>query len=272
MALDLGVRSPLIDLFVRGEVPQDVRLLSATGLIAPQAVEQVALVAMMTADADAEVARTARETLAALPVEGVGMLMARADTPGPLRAWLAAQGFVAAAAPSSSAAGPMPAFEVDERVPEDASDGELPLPADAADDERVVRQLSSLSVPTRIKMAMLGTREQRAVLIRDPNRVVSTAVLSSPKLSDTEVENFSRMTNVSADVLRIIGSNRVWLRNYAVVSALVRNPRTPPAISLGMVARLQERDMKAISVDRNVPEALRISARKALLVKDARRS
>lgn len=120
-------------------------------------------------------------------------------------------------------------------------------------------------------MAMLGTREERAVLVRDPNRVVSTAVLSSPKLSDTEIEHFARMTNVAADVLRIIGTNRAWLRHYAVVAALVRNPRTPPAISLGLVPRLQERDLKALAVDRNVPEALRLTVRKALATKESRR-
>jgi hypothetical protein len=131
--------------------------------------------------------------------------------------------------------------------------------------------LSSLPVPARIKMAMLGTREQRAILVRDPNRVVSAAVLSSPKLSDTEVENFARMSNVTVDVLRIIGTNRAWLRNYTVIAALVRNARTPPGISLGLVPRLQERDVKSLAVDRNLPEAVRLAARKMLQVQHSRR-
>ncbi len=271
MALDLGVHSPLVDLFVRGDVPADVRLLAASGVIAPRAVEQVALVALMTADADGDVARCARETLAALPVEGVAHLLGRTDTPAGLKAWLAAQGFVPAPATGTDA--DVPAFDVGEIVPEDDDLASMfaGAAASSSDDEGKVAQLSSLSVPARIKMAMLGSREQRAILIRDPNRVVSTAVLSSPKLSETEIENFARMTNVSADVLRIVGTNRSWTRSYAVVSALVRNPRTPPAISLGLVPRLQEREIKGIAVDRNVPEALRIAARKALQAKEARR-
>lgn len=271
MATDLGVHSPLVDLFVRGDVPADVKVLAASGQVAPLAVEQVALIALMLDDGDAAVARTARETLAALPVEGLASLMGRADTPETLRAWLASQGFVPASAVDGTP-GPLPAFEVGEVVQEDAATASVIVAAASESDDGQVPMLSSLSVPARIKIAMLGSREQRAVLIRDPNRVVSSAVLSSPKLSETEVENFARMTNVAADVLRIIGSNRAWIRNYGIVAALVRNPRTPPALSLGFVPRLQERDLKTLSVDRNVPEVLRIASRKSLQTKESRRS
>jgi hypothetical protein len=116
-----------------------------------------------------------------------------------------------------------------------------------------------------------GTREQRAVLIRDPNRVVAAAVLSSPKLSDTEVEAFARMANVSEDVLRTIGTTRAWTRSYGVVSGLVRNPKTPPAISLPLLTRMNDRDIRMLSTDRNVPEALRLSARRMMAVSESRK-
>ena len=90
-------------------------------------------------------------------------------------------------------------------------------------------------------------------------------MLSSPKVSSPEVEGFARMQNVSDDVLRIIASNRGWLKNYGVVVALVKNPKTPLAISLNLMSRLQDRDLTKLGVDRNVPEALRISARKKII-------
>ena len=80
-----------------------------------------------------------------------------------------------------------------------------------------------------MKLAMKGTREQRAQLVRDANRMVAAAVLSSPKLTESEVEAFTKMGNVSEDVLRIIGTNRTWLKNYSVTLGLVKNPKTPPA-------------------------------------------
>jgi hypothetical protein len=122
--------------------------------------------------------------------------------------------------------------------------------------------LSTLPIMARIKLAMKGTRTHRAQLIRDSNKLVAAAVMSSPKLTETEVEGFAKMANVSEDVLRIISSNRAYTKNYSIISALTRNPKCPPAISMQMIQRLNERDQKSLSLDRNVPEAVRLAAKK----------
>jgi hypothetical protein len=77
------------------------------------------------------------------------------------------------------------------------------------------------------------------------------------------------MGNVSEDVLRTIGMNRGWLKNYGVIMGLVKNPKTPLAISMQLLNRVSEKDVKMLAVDRNVPEALRLVARK-LMVKALR--
>ena len=125
-----------------------------------------------------------------------------------------------------------------------------------------VKALSSLSIMERMKLATRGTREQRSVLVRDPNRLVAAAVLSSPKLTDSEVEQFAKMANVAEDVLRVIGTNRAWTKNYGVVAGLVRNPKTPLAISMNLLQRINDKDVRLLALDRNVPEPLRIAARK----------
>jgi hypothetical protein len=103
------------------------------------------------------------------------------------------------------------------------------------------------------------------VLVRDSNRLVAVAVLSSPKVSESEIEAFARMGNVAEEVLRIIANNRSWTKNYGVVLALVRNPKTPMALSMNFIQRLNERDLKALGNDRNVPEGLRVAARKFMV-------
>ncbi|MBI4487182.1 MAG: hypothetical protein HY655_14355 [Acidobacteria bacterium] len=103
------------------------------------------------------------------------------------------------------------------------------------------------------------------MLIRDPNKMIAHTVLSSPKLTEGEIEAFARMASVSEDVLRTIGANRKWMKNYKVVVALTRNPKTPVALSLNLMNRLSDRDMAMLSVDRNVPEPLRIAARKKVV-------
>ena len=70
------------------------------------------------------------------------------------------------------------------------------------------------------------------------------------------------MGNVSEDVLRMIGHNRAWLKNYGVVIGLCKHPKTPPAISMQLVHRLNEKDLKMLMIDRNIQEGLRVLARK----------
>jgi hypothetical protein len=118
--------------------------------------------------------------------------------------------------------------------------------------------------------ALKGTREERAVLVRDPNRLVSTAVLGSPRLTEPEIEAFAGMKNISDEILRQIGNHREWTRRYGVISNLVHNPRTPIGVSLGLVARLSPRDVKSIAIDRNVPEAIRKQAQKFVKGEDKR--
>jgi hypothetical protein len=138
---------------------------------------------------------------------------------------------------------------------------------DGMGDDATPTVLANLPIKKKIKLASKGTREQRAQLIRDPNKLVAAAVLSSPKLTDAEVESFTKMQNVTEEVLRVIGTNRAWLKNYGVVLGLVKNAKTPPAISMQLLQRVTERDMKMLAVDRNVPEALRLAARKSMVKK-----
>jgi hypothetical protein len=248
--MDPGHRSPLIDCFRRGEIGRDIRLQAAQGVIALPALERVALLVLLTDDQDPEVLAAANATIAALPEPALRSFLARGDVPEEVRQFFGERSIT-------------PAAEAD-RLPDD----ETPLESDASGDELPDDRktpIANMSILDRMKLAMKGTREQRQTLIRDPNRMVSAAVLSSPKLTESEIEAFARMANVSEDVLRTIGLNRTWTKSYSVISALARNPKTPPAISLNIVGRLNERDIKGITVDRNVPEALRIAARKFLV-------
>jgi hypothetical protein len=90
-------------------------------------------------------------------------------------------------------------------------------------------------------------------------------------VNDGEVETFARMTTVSEDVLRIIGSNRAWVKNYGIVVGLTKNPKTPLALSLNLMNRLNDRDMNLLSIDRNVPEPLRVAARRRVVDAVSRR-
>lgn len=183
------------------------------------------------------------------------------------------------AAPAPEPAPAAPAPPVVEAAPAEEEPAEPDEIVTLSEDEAVVRYLTAdeqklaekvsavqrlyrLSTKDKMIAALKGNREERAILVRDPNRLVSSAVLGSPRVTEAEIEGFAGMKNVSDEILRVIATNREWTKKYSVVSNLVRNPRTPLGISLGMVSRLNPRDIKSLATDRNVPEVIRKQAQR----------
>ena len=250
-----GLSSPLLDFFRRGEVARDVRLLAAQGAVAPRPLEQLGILMILSSDADSEIRDTANATLQLLPADLVAAFIARSDVPAELRDFFVGRGVT----PSDT---PAPDFE---EPLIDTDESGLDFGQEAGESAQTFTQrLAQMGVPEKVKCAMKGTREMRAVLIRDPNRMVASAVLSCPKVNDAEVEAFAKMGNVSEDILRTIGNTRAWTKSYAVTLSLVKNSKTPVAMSMTLMQRLTESDVKKLATDRNVPEALRLSAKNRL--------
>jgi len=126
----------------------------------------------------------------------------------------------------------------------------------------LLQRLSSMNIVQRIQLAVKGGREERMLLIRDPNKIVQRAVLQSPRLTDLEVENFAAMANVSQEVLRNIAQSRAFMKSYVVVKNLTKNPKAPIDITLHLLPRLIPADLKQLAGNKNIPETLRSSALK----------
>jgi hypothetical protein len=251
-----GLSTPMLDFFRRGEVARDVRMLAAQGSLAPRPLEQLGMLMLLTGDHDQEVRQTAEDTLQRLPQNLIADFIARADTPTELREFFIRRGIH----PSNT-----PAPDHEEPL-DDANESGVELEG-AEEQQSFQERLSSMTVPEKMKCAMKGTREMRSVLIRDPNRMVAAAVLSCPKVNPAEVEAFAKMGNVSEDILRTIANTRAWTKAYGVVLSLVKNSKTPVALSMNLMQRLTESDVKKISTDRNVPDALRLAARRRAVEK-----
>jgi hypothetical protein len=251
---EAGLRTPMLDFFRRGEVARDVKLLAAQGAIAPRPMEQLGILMVLTGDADSEIRETAEQTLSILPADLVAAYIARSDAPTEIREFFIKRGI---------SPGAVPAPDVDDPL---IDTSELAQELEGATEEEkqqtFQQRLSSMTVPEKVKCATKGTREMRAILIRDPNRMVASAVLSCPKVNDAEVEAFAKMGNVSEEILRTIANSRAWTKSYTVVLALVKNSKTPVAITMNLMQRLNDADVKKLASDRNVPEALRLAARK----------
>ncbi len=119
------------------------------------------------------------------------------------------------------------------------------------------QKIARMGVRERIQLAVKGTKEERFILIRDGARLVSSAVLNSPKLTEAEVEYFASMKNVSDTVLREIARNHKFMKNYNVIRNLTSNPRTPLDLSLTLVNHLLVGDLKNLSSNKNISDTVR---------------
>ena len=136
------------------------------------------------------------------------------------------------------------------------------------DRETLIEKINRMTVVEKIKAALTGNMETRSLLIRDSNKIISRAVLQSPKISDTEAESYAAAKNVSEEVLRLIAANRKFMKTYVVMRALVNNPRAPIDVTMPLIARMNDRDLKGLSLNRNVPEVIRSMAIKAIKQKE----
>ena len=128
--------------------------------------------------------------------------------------------------------------------------------------ERVslIRKIMFMNTKDRMKLAMKGDREARGILVRDSNKVVCSAVVNNPRITEQEIENIASMRTVADEVLRIIALNRSWARSYPIIHNLARNPRTPIPTVMNILTRIRTKDLLQLSQNRNVSEAVRRQA------------
>jgi len=124
----------------------------------------------------------------------------------------------------------------------------------------IYAKVAKMSVSQKVQVALKGGREERAMLIRDASKVVTRAVLGSPKLTDAEIESFSNAKNVSDEVLRMISMSRKYMKSYSVIKNLANNPRTPLDVGLPLLNRLIITDIRAVAMNKNVSETVRKTA------------
>lgn len=218
----------------------------------------------------------AAELMPARP-ELLEVLLRNPQVPKEIRALLAPPGASVSEPPPANASAPPGAAPGADTTPAGPAHESPAPPADApgetepageetedAKRETLIQRLGKMNSAERIKMALTGNQGERLALIRDSNKVVARAVLQSPKLSDGEIEAFASMKNVTEEVLRLIAVNRKFMKYYGVTRNLVNNPRSPIDITLPLLNRLNERDLKGVTLNKNIPEVIRGMATKML--------
>jgi hypothetical protein len=126
------------------------------------------------------------------------------------------------------------------------------------------QRLAGMTPSQKIRRAMVGGKEERMLLVRDPNPVVAGAAIRSPQMQDNEVVLISRNKNIGDEVLRVISNKPEWLKHYSVKKNLVENPKTPVSVATRLVQHLREADLRSIAKSKNVTGPVKDAARRHL--------
>jgi len=186
-------------------------------------------------------------------------LLRNPSLPSQLREWIEETAAIFAEAESSESSEALAPLEAADEDGDSSREEEGPQKRTT-----VLQRIQRMSAVQRVKAALVGSQEERLILVRDPNKLVARAVMQSPKLSDHEIENFASMKDVSDEVLRRIALSRKFMRSYAVVRALLNNPRTPIDVGLPLIRRINDRDLKWLVISRNISDVVRHAAQRRI--------
>jgi len=141
--------------------------------------------------------------------------------------------------------------------------GSAPPPRRSREEKRLTmtQRVLKMSVSQKIKLATLGNREARMLLLRDANRLVSLAAVPSPRITDGEILSLANSKTAGARCSGTSTSGGDFLKVYALRAALVRNPKVPLPTALKFLPTLQEKDIKELARDRNVPATVQAQAK-----------
>jgi len=144
---------------------------------------------------------------------------------------------------------------------------------DSVDDDTkvsIAQEIAKLTVGQKIKLSYVGNKEVRDILIRDSNKMVTSAVVKSGRLTDPEVAKLAANRAVNEEVLRLVAQNKEWTRAYPIKVALINNPKCPVGTAMSFLPHLHIKDLKMLANNRNVSSVVFTMAKKRLKAKGPR--
>lgn len=115
------------------------------------------------------------------------------------------------------------------------------------------RRIRGLNVAQKVRLALIGNMVERAILIKDTNKIVTRAVIRSPALSDQEVIRFSANKSLPDEIVTYMANNKNWTKHYIIKLNLVKNPKTPFSLAMIFLRMLRSSDLKILAKSKAIP-------------------
>jgi len=125
-------------------------------------------------------------------------------------------------------------------------------------------RIADMNKAEKIRTAMVGSASERAILVRDNNKMIARAAVKSPMIQENEAVMISKMRNVCDEVLMELARGARWKSSYQIKLNLVQNPRTPVHVAAKLIPYLFEHDVKSIAKSKNVTSPIQNAAKQQL--------
>jgi hypothetical protein len=126
----------------------------------------------------------------------------------------------------------------------------------------LLQKIQRLSFGEKRLLALRGGKEVRSILIKDPNREIVLTVLENPKITETEIELLAKSRSVPDEIMRKIVKKREWMKSYAIVLAVVSNPKTPAGNAVSLLTEVKTKDLTVLMKSKNVSDAVRTASKR----------
>jgi hypothetical protein len=133
---------------------------------------------------------------------------------------------------------------------------------DAMPSEEAEMSLRDMTIPMKIRLAMVGNKFQRSQLIRDPKKMVALAVIKSPSVKEQEAQKYASNNAICEDVIAYIAGRKDWTKIYSIKTSLVTNPKCPLPAAMRLLPHLRAKDVDSVARSRGIPSALAAQAKK----------
>ncbi|MEZ4704177.1 MAG: hypothetical protein R3A11_03105 [Bdellovibrionota bacterium] len=148
------------------------------------------------------------------------------------------------------------------------------LVKDTPDDEvgekeklSMYQYVQTLRTGEKIKLALKGNKEARNLMIKESNKIVCTAVIKNPRITDGEVLAICLNRSINDDIIRIISEKKDWIKNYSVQHALAAHPKTPYLTAVRFTRNLNVSDLKRLAKNKNAPAQIQKLAKQMFQTK-----
>jgi DNA-binding CsgD family transcriptional regulator len=253
--------SPAVAAYVRPGTPVETRLAGCGAAAGLPPFERITLLFCLSKDPESTVKSSAIEELKLLPQDVVRVYAYSVDAHPLVLEMFSKIGF------ASKSAIEIPNDSTGPTDPTDQSDE--PDQIDESNEEFLskYKMAQVMGIGEKIKMALTGDKEWRALLVKDANKLVSGGVIKNPRITESEVLAMVKAGIQNDEIVRLICANREWVKNYNLRKALISNSRTPIQNAMRYLDTMGEKDLAAFAKSKNISSVLSTMAKRVLLTK-----